>query len=74
MKILDIQNVRDLEDLLIDTMYHGLFKGKLDQKQKTVEVLESIGRDVKDADISKMIKTLSSWYCLILQKTFYIQG
>jgi len=31
---LDIQELRELEDLIIDSIYQGLIHGKLDQKQK----------------------------------------
>lgn len=41
---LDIPNVRELEDLIIDCIYQGVIRGKLDQKFKQLEVDFAIGR------------------------------
>jgi COP9 signalosome complex subunit 7 len=62
LKSLDIENIRELEDLLIDGMYRGLFQGKLDQKNSYVEIFQTMGRDIGEKDIDEMIKTLSDWY------------
>lgn len=62
LRELDIVNVRALEDLLIDCMYQGLIKGKLDQKYQCVEVYEAISRDIKEGDVDQMIKVLKKWY------------
>jgi len=65
LKELDIANVRALEDLLIDCLYQGLIRGKLDQKYQCVEVYDAISRDIKDGDIDNMIKVLSNWYVIV---------
>jgi COP9 signalosome complex subunit 7 len=62
LKQLEIENVRQLEDLLIDCVYNGLIKAKLDQKSKTVEVFETLGRDVPNEHLDVLINTLKSWY------------
>jgi len=61
LKELDVTNVRELEDLLIDCMYQGLLEGKLDQKEKCMEVYETLGRDIKLEDIDQMISVLKNW-------------
>lgn len=62
MSQLDIQNVRELEDLLIsDCHYSGLLKGKLDQKQRCLHVHEVIARDVKAEAIPSLVEGLGSW-------------
>ncbi|KAL0491232.1 hypothetical protein AKO1_009978 [Acrasis kona] len=58
---LDLQNVREVEDLLIDCTYQGLITGKLDQKLSALEVYETIGRDITVNDIDAMISSLSNW-------------
>lgn len=62
MAQLDIQHVRELEDLLIsECFYAGLLKGKLDQKDRCLHVQESIARDVKKEEISFLVDGLGSW-------------
>ena len=47
MQQLGIANIRELEDLLITDCFHqGIISGRLDQRQKCVEVVDSVGRDV----------------------------
>lgn len=82
---LDIKNVRELEDLIIESIYSGLLAsclsifvsisfeqtvhfdcadiihGKLDQKNKQLEVDYAIGRDIRPEDISKISSTLQEW-------------
>ncbi|KAK9722099.1 hypothetical protein K7432_002946 [Basidiobolus ranarum] len=58
---LDISNVRELEDLMIDAMYKGLIKAKLDQKKSQVEIEYTIGRDLRPGQLDQMLKRLNSW-------------
>jgi len=58
---LDIQELRELEDLIIDSIYQGLIHGKLDQKQKTFEVEYAMGRDLKPESVEEFISILSNW-------------
>jgi COP9 signalosome complex subunit 7 len=61
MRELDINDVRQLEDMLIDCIYQGLIEGKLDQSQQSLEVYEAIGRDFKFNDLGMMIQVLHEW-------------
>jgi len=61
MKATGISDVRELEDLLIDTITHDLLKGKLDQRARVVEVHGVVGRDVSLQDIPSMIAALEKW-------------
>jgi COP9 signalosome complex subunit 7 len=58
---LDINNVRDLEDLVIDCIYQGLLTGKLDQKQSILSVDETFGRDVPKESLPQLAEVLRSW-------------
>jgi len=58
---LDIPNVRELEDLIIDCIYQGVIKGKLDQKFKQLEVDFAIGRDIKPGQVAQMMNILAAW-------------
>lgn len=54
--------MRELEDLIIDSVYQGLLTGKLDQQKSIFLVDETFGRDVRvELDAAAMIKTLDSW-------------
>jgi COP9 signalosome complex subunit 7 len=59
---LDIQDVRELEDLIIDAIYQGVIQGKLDQRKKQLEIECTMGRDLKPESLDVMITTLSNWY------------
>jgi len=61
LKELDLTNVRELEDMIIDCIYEGLIKGKLDQRRGALIVHSTIGRDISPADIDVMLNKLSSW-------------
>ncbi|KYR01956.1 proteasome component region PCI domain-containing protein [Tieghemostelium lacteum] len=58
---LEIQNVRELEDLIIDSIYQNIIKGKLDQKNKHLEIHFAIGRDVPVESLDGMLATLEGW-------------
>ena len=47
MKELQIDNVRELEDLVIEGISAGVVQGKLDQKSSHFEVDYVIGRDIR---------------------------
>jgi len=46
MKNLDIPSVRELEDLVIQNVYEGLMKAKLDQTKSRIEISYTLGRDI----------------------------
>ncbi|EGG19440.1 proteasome component region PCI domain-containing protein [Cavenderia fasciculata] len=60
-KELEISNLRELEDLVIDSIYQNIIRGKLDQKNKHLEIEFAIGRDVPAASIDVLINALDSW-------------
>jgi len=53
--------IRELEDLLIECLYEGIIVGKLNQKEKTLFVDFSISRDLKPDQIDSMINILEQW-------------
>jgi COP9 signalosome complex subunit 7 len=59
---LDIADVRQLEDLVIECIYSGVFQGKLNQRAKQLVVENAIGRDVKADEITRLQRVLDSWY------------
>ncbi len=58
---LDIGNVRELEDLVIECIYAGIIKGKLDQKEQRFQVDWTMGRDIRPGQLQEMIKILDLW-------------
>lgn len=62
MSQLDIQHVRQLEDLLISQcFYPGLIKGKLDQKERCLHVQHAVARDVRQEEVPPIIQGLQNW-------------
>ena len=61
MEVLDIKDLRELEDLIIDCIYNELLKGQLDQKNKLLHVEHTYGRDVRAEDIEGMLRKLEQW-------------
>jgi len=61
LEYLDVPNVRELEDLIIEAIYQGLIKGKLDQKKKQLGVEYTMGRDLRPGQIDQMLKVLADW-------------
>lgn len=58
---LSLNTVRELEDFLIEGMYHGLIKGKMDQARRVFLVDECIGRDVNPEELAKLRRALEEW-------------
>jgi len=58
---LNMQSLRELEDLIIECMYQGLLEGKLDQEKLLFQVDQTIGRDIKPSDIDRIIAELTNW-------------
>jgi len=58
---LGLDHVRDLEDLIIDCMYAGIIKGKLDQHEQRFQVDWAIGRDIRPGQVEEMVKVLAAW-------------
>jgi len=58
---IDISNVRELEDLIIDSIYQGMIRGKLDQRYKHLEVQFAIGRDLRPGQMEQIMATIQTW-------------
>lgn len=61
LKELNVNNVRDLEDLIIEAIYSDVVTGELDQESGYLEVDWTVGRDVAPVDVDSMIDTLQQW-------------
>jgi len=61
MKILDVPNVRELEDMIIECITLGLITGKLDHRKRALEVQSVAGRDLGPNEVESMQKAFSSW-------------
>lgn len=59
---LEIESVRDLEDLVIDVMYAGLLGGKMHHDDKILHVDWVTGRDVSPMELSQLSQSLQNWY------------
>ena len=64
MERLEIDSMRGLEDTVIEGIYAGIIRGKLDQEQQVIEIIFSMGRDI-DMDVMNaldpLIEKLESW-------------
>ncbi|EDV23886.1 uncharacterized protein TRIADDRAFT_57554 [Trichoplax adhaerens] len=58
---LGINDLRELEDLIIETIYTGIIEGKLDQQEQMFEVDFAISRDVRSDSVDEIINTLETW-------------
>lgn len=56
-----MDNVRSMEDLVIEAVYAGLVDGKLDQQKRLLRVKSFAARDVRYESIGDMIDTLTAW-------------
>ena len=66
LEYLDIPNVRELEDLLINAIYQNIICGKLDQRNKQVDIEYTMCRDLEVKQITNIKDILSNWYIFIL--------
>lgn len=61
-RCLRLSSVRDVEDAVLDAIYAGLLRARLDPRLQTVEVLAAAGRDVPSrAGVADMHALLSNW-------------
>ena len=58
MRVLGIQDIRQLEDKVIDCIYNSLLKGRLNQKNKTLHVASTYGRDVQTSAVDDIVNKL----------------
>ena len=62
MSELGLSDVRELEDFIINNcIYKGALVGKLDQKQRYLEVEYAVGRDVHPDQLDGIISSLEGW-------------
>jgi COP9 signalosome complex subunit 7 len=61
MEELEMNDLRALEDLVIDAVYLGVVAAKLDQKNQCIVVSGVMGRDLRFEDIGKLGDALASW-------------
>ncbi|KAF9913790.1 COP9 signalosome complex subunit 7a [Lobosporangium transversale] len=61
LEYLEIDNVRQLEDLIMDAIYQNVINANLDQKLKLVEVHSAMGRDLRPGQAQVMLKVLEDW-------------
>lgn len=58
---LQVESVRELEDLIIDGIYAQVIRGKLDQLNNRLNVEYAIARDVNSAAFDRMEDVLDKW-------------
>ncbi|CAF0845689.1 unnamed protein product [Rotaria sp. Silwood1] len=61
LKELQIESVRELEDLIIDGIYAQVIRGKLDQLNNRLNVEYAIARDVNTIAFNRMEDVLDKW-------------
>ena len=61
LKQLQIESVRELEDLIIDGIYAQVIRGKLDQLNKLLNIEYVIARDVNEKALNRMEDVLDKW-------------
>ena len=60
MQVLDIADIRQLEDKIIECMINDLLKGRLNQKNRSLHVQSTFGRDVQDSAIDDILAKLQN--------------
>ncbi|KAI8913554.1 hypothetical protein EDD86DRAFT_200865 [Gorgonomyces haynaldii] len=61
LQSLQLSNIRELEDLIMDSVYSGIVKGKMDQKHSRFMVEDSISRDLQLGDLDTVKNQLEGW-------------
>ena len=61
LSALDLQSIRELEDLIIETMYAGLLTGKMHHHERVLYIEWVAGRDVTPHDLLSMQQGLQNW-------------
>lgn len=61
LNVLRLNNVRELEDIVIDAVYKGIIQGKLDPRNQRLEIELWRGRDVSQQETAMMLATLGDW-------------
>jgi len=58
---LDVNTIRELEDLIIDAMYQDVLRGRLDQKEQQLELEYTMGRDLRPGQLEQLLNALKNW-------------
>lgn len=59
---LALDTVREVEDVVLDAVYTGLVRAKMNQREGRVEIISAVGRDVVMPEgVSEMITMLKGW-------------
>ncbi|KAK1921998.1 hypothetical protein DB88DRAFT_496830 [Papiliotrema laurentii] len=61
LSTLDVQSIRALEDVIIDTIYAGLLKGKMHHHERVLHIDWVAGRDVREDDLARIHSGLENW-------------
>jgi len=61
MQELGLPTIRDVESLIISSIYEGIITGKLNSEKQQFVVEETLGRDVRPHEIDNMINSLTEW-------------
>jgi len=74
LKELDMPNVRELEDLIIEAIYAGLIKARMDQNEQKLEVYYAMGRDVEMSKLPELLGIVFSldWILLYAVPLVYL--
>ncbi|KIJ21357.1 hypothetical protein PAXINDRAFT_164882 [Paxillus involutus ATCC 200175] len=58
---LQVESIRELEDLIIDAIYLDILRGKLDQKEQQLEIEYTMGRDLEPEKLESVLAALHNW-------------
>lgn len=58
---LQLDSIRELEDLIIDVMYAGLLGGKMHHDEKILHIDWVSGRDVNPESLQEIASSLERW-------------
>lgn len=70
---LNTSSTRELEDLIIDAVYHDLLTAKIDQKNELLRVLSCTTRDITMNDINTIVDNANVWKNKICRLILSIQ-
>ena len=74
MKDLELETVRELEDLIIDCIYNELISGQLDQLKQQFHVVSCYGRDLRPQDIGLALSKLEAWDLQLQEAQKFIES
>jgi hypothetical protein len=58
MSGLGLDTVRDVENLIITTIYHGIIHAKLNSEKQQLIIEDYLGRDIQPQDIDEMVRNV----------------